>query len=377
MKGLNAHRGLVMIGTHPHAKGGIATVVAKYRQFGLFEKWRVTYLCTHVEASVYRKFIIAISAYWQMIQLLVTGRAGLIHIHVATKASTWRKLIFALTAFLFRVPYILHIHGAEYMNFFYKECGPLRRGIIRFFFQKAAIVIALSESWAAQLREMAPGAQVEVVYNSVSLPQRKTFGRDEARKGILFLGRIGMRKGAFDLIRAFAVVNRDVKLALGGDGDVNKASELARQLGVAERVQMLGWVTGENKEALLSTASIFVLPSYNEGLPMSVLEAMSWGVPVITTPVGGIPEVVRQGEEGIIVQPGDITGLTVALRQLLDDEPLRQRLGVNGKRRIQHLFSDEVAFPQLEAIWARFGLCPCVGKTTIEVQESAKRQVDA
>ena len=82
---------------------------------------------------------------------------------------------------------------------------------------------------------------------------------------------------AFDLIRVFAVVSGDVKLALGGDGDVNEASELARQLGISERVQLLGWVTGENKEALLSTASIFVLPSYNEGLPMSVLEAMAWG----------------------------------------------------------------------------------------------------
>jgi glycosyltransferase involved in cell wall biosynthesis len=87
--------------------------------------------------------------------------------------------------------------------------------------------------------------------------------------------------------------------------------------------------------------------------------------------------VVRQGEEGIIVQPGDIAGLTAALRQLLDDEPLRQRLGANGRKRIQHLFSDEVVFPQLEAIWARSGLRPCVGKTTIEVQESANRQVDA
>jgi glycosyltransferase involved in cell wall biosynthesis len=129
---------------------------------------------------------------------------------------------------------------------------------------------------------------------------------------------------------------------------------------------LLGWVTGENKEALLSTASIFVLPSYYEGLPMSVLEAMAWGVPVITTPVGGIPEVVRHGEEGVIVQPGDIVGLTAALRQLLDDESLRQRLGANGRKRIQHIFSDEVVFPQLEAIWARFGLLPNAGKTMAE-----------
>ncbi|SHM00185.1 Glycosyltransferase involved in cell wall bisynthesis [Nitrosospira sp. Nsp11] len=378
MKGSSAHRGLVMIGTHPEAKGGIATVVAKYRQFGLFEKWRVTYICTHAEVSTYRKFMIALSAYWQMIQLLVMGRVGLVHIHAASRVSVWRKSTFAFTAFLFRVPYVLHMHGAEFEKFVRGECGPLRRGIVRALLRNAATVIALSESWALKLRELAPGAHVEVVYNSVSLPPKpKTFGHNDVKNGILFLGQIGMRKGAFDLIRAFAVVSGGVKLALGGDGDVKKASELARRLGISERIQMLGWVTGENKEAVLSRASIFVLPSYNEGLPMSVLEAMAWGLPVITTPVGGIPEVVRQGEEGVIVQPGDIDGLTAALRQLLDDEPLRQRLGANGRRRIQHLFSDEVVFPQLEAIWARFGLLPYVSKTKIEAQESTKRQVDA
>lgn len=356
-----------MIGTHPCAKGGIATVVAKYRQIGLFDKWRITYLFTHVEGSAWRKLKTALFAYWRMIALLIKDHVGLIHIHVASRASVWRKSIFAFTAILFRVPYVLHMHGAEFEEFFRKECGPFRREIIRILFRNAATVIALSESWAIKLREIAPGTRVEVVYNSVPLPRQKTFGPNEVRNGILFLGRIGTRKGAFDLIRAFAVVSGDVKLALGGDGDVNEASELARQLGVSERVQLLGWVTGENKETLLSTASIFVLPSYNEGLPMSVLEAMAWGVPVITTPVGGIPEVVRQGEEGIIVQSGDIDGLTAALRQLLDDEPLRQRLGANGRKRIQHIFSDEVVFPQLEAIWASFGLLPYGRKNTIEV----------
>lgn len=355
-----------MIGTHPYAKGGIAAVVAKYRQTGLFDKWRITYLFTHVDGSTWKKLTTALFAYWRMIALLIKGHVGLIHIHVASRASVWRKSIFAFTAILFRVPYVLHMHGGQFEEFFRGECGPLRREIIRALLRNAATVIALSVSWAAKLREMVPGAQVEVVYNSVSLPRRKTLGHNEVRNGILFLGRIGTGKGTFDLIRAFAVVSGDVKLALGGDGDVDEASKLARQLGVSERVQLLGWVTGEDKEALLSTASIFVLPSYNEGLPISVLEAMAWGVPVITTPVGGIPEVVRQGEEGVMVQPGDIDGLTAALRQLLDDEPLRQRLGANGRKRIQHIFSDEVVFPQLEAIWARFGLLPNVSKTTAE-----------
>ena len=129
----------------------------------------------------------ALFAYWRMIALLIKDHVGLIHIHVASRASVWRKSIFAFTAILFRVPYVLHMHGAEFEEFFRRECGPLRRKKRPYsFFRNAATVIALSESWAAKLREMAPGTRVEVVYNSVSLPRRKTFGHNEVRNGIFF-----------------------------------------------------------------------------------------------------------------------------------------------------------------------------------------------
>jgi glycosyltransferase involved in cell wall biosynthesis len=359
MNNFVTRRELIMIGTDPNAKGGIATIVTKYRQIGLFEKWRVTYLLTHAEGSIDRKLAVALNAYWRMFTLLLNGHIGLLHIHVASRASTWRKSIFAITAFFFRVPYVLHLHGAGFVEFFHDECGPVRRMIIRGFLKRAGTVIALSESWATQLRQMEPEARVEVVYNSVSLPSEQSkYIHSEQKKEILFLGQIGERKGAFDLIRAFAVAGCDAELVLGGDGDIDRAAGLAWQLGVSEHVHFLGWVTGADKDALLAMASVFVLPSYNEGLPMSVLEAMAWGVPVITTPVGGIPEVVRQNKEGLIVPPGDIHRLSEALCELLRDAPLRERLGDNGRARVQNVFSDTVVLPRLEAIWARFGLFP-------------------
>ena len=149
-----------------------------------------------------------------------------------------------------------------------------------------------------------------------------------------------------------------MELILGGDGDINSATELTRQLGLSERVRFLGWVSGADKEARLAAATVFVLPSYNEGLPMSVLEAMSWGIPIVATPVGGIKEIVRHEKEGIIVDPGDIKGLTDALRKVLDDMPLRQRLGSDARERIQEAFCDDVVLPGLEKIWMQLGLFP-------------------
>ncbi len=348
-----------MIGTNPDARGGIASVVAKYRQFGLFEKWKVTYLFTHVEGSLGRKLAAAFLAYGRLVALLLTGRVGLLHIHIASRASTWRKSVFALTAFLFRVPYVLHIHGGKFIEFFNNECGPARRRIIRELLNRAGSVIALSDGWAAQLRTVVPTARIETVHNSVPVPtQQAKCDQNDGNKEILFLGKIGSEKGAFDLIRAFAVIGQDAQLVFGGNGEVDSASKLARQLGVSDRVHFAGWISGAEKEARLAAATVFALPSYNEGLPMSVLEAMAWGIPVVVTPVGGIPELVRQAKEGLIVQPGDIDGLASALRTLLDNPRLRTRLGANGRSRVQQLFSDAVVFPKLEVIWMRFGLAP-------------------
>jgi glycosyltransferase involved in cell wall biosynthesis len=347
-----------MIGTDPNAKGGIATVVDKYRRRGLFDKWNVIYLTTHMQGSVAKKLLTALGSYRRMIGLLLVGRVNLIHIHVASRASTWRKAVFAFTAFVFRVPYVLHLHGGGFADFYYKECGPLRRYAVRILFEKASSVIALSRSWAAKLHEMVPTAHIDIIYNSVSLPAQQNQCEQGECKKILFLGQITKEKGVFDLIRAIAIMGEDAELVLGGDGESDMAAELARELDISGRVRLPGWVLGEDKEKLLSTASIFILPSYKEGLPVSVLEAMAWGIPVVATPVGGIPEVVRHGKEGLIIQPGDINEMSSVLRTLLDDAELRQRLGTNGRERVRRIFSDDVELPKFEALWTRFGLIP-------------------
>ena len=130
----------------------------------------------------------------------------------------------------------------------------------------------------------------------------------------------------------------------------------AEELGIADHVELLGWVRGEDKERLLATAVLYVLPSYNEGLPVSVLEAMAAGLPILTTPVGGIPEAVTDGVEGFLVEPGDVRTLADRLERLLADADLARRMGVAARHKVEAAFSANAVVPQLEAMYAAMGL---------------------
>lgn len=178
------------------------------------------------------------------------------------------------------------------------------------------------------------------------------------RKVILFLGRLAHRKGFFDLIHALASLRRqghDVELWAGGDGDLDHAMAVAREHNVADAVRILGWIGEEEKSDALRRAWVFCLPSYAEGLPMALLEAMGAGVPVVTTRVGGIPEAVDDGCEGYLIKPGDREELQKALASVLDDQELRRQMGVAARLRVETTFSLRSTVQVLEGVYEELG----------------------
>jgi glycosyltransferase involved in cell wall biosynthesis len=171
---------------------------------------------------------------------------------------------------------------------------------------------------------------------------------------LLFLGRIGDRKGAFDLIKAFAAIppaqQQHTRLILAGDGEGKRARELISNLNLTAQITILDWVNEQQRDELLAQAHVFILPSYNEGLPMALLEAMSWGLPVITTPVGGIPELVISGTNGLLVNPGEIDALSAALQSLVVSEQLRLQLGSKARATVMP-FEVSKYFSQLADVY--------------------------
>lgn len=350
-----------MAGTHPQTMGGISTVVRGYLEGGLFERMDCTYLITHVDGSNVRKGRVALGAYLRFIWLLLVRPLPLIHIHLSSRASFWRKSVLCLMAVAAGRPYLLHLHGSEFMRFHDEESGPGTRRFIRWIFARSACVIALSEQWRQHVLAICADANVEVLPNAVAVPADAPDNTSRGARTILFLGRLGRRKGTFDLVRAFAAVKErfpDASLVCAGDGEVDAVRLDANKLGIGASVACPGWVSPDAARSFLRDSAVFVLPSYAEGVPMALLEAMAEGLPVVTTPVGGIPQVVQHGDNGLLVEPGDVGGIAAALERLLASEELRRSLGRRAKATIQADYSLARTLAMLQSLYLQFGILP-------------------
>jgi len=304
------------------------------------------------------KIATALKAWVRVAVLLRRLDAPLVHVQTASRSSFWRKSVVCLMARAAGRPYIVHLHGGGFSRFYEHECGPIRRRLIRSTLAHAALVIALSQEWRERLLKICPEARVEILHNAVSIPDRAR-SQPHTSPTLLFLGHILPDKGIYELVKSFAAVAKRVpglKLVLAGVGESEAVREQASLLGVSERMELPGWLGPEGKSAALAASTIFVLPSYHEGMPMALLEAMSWGMPVIATPVGGIPQIVKHEVNGLLVPPRDVAALTAAIERLLKDPALRDRLGEAARTTIATGFSLEDAMKKLDSIYRRFGL---------------------
>src|SRR6185436_4751668 len=190
------------------------------------------------------------------------------------------------------------------------ECGAARRRAVRFFLDRAACVIVLSEAMRSWLAGVTRNPRIVCIPNPAQA--RAPSAAQRTRDTVLFVGRIERAKGVFDLLESFSAIRAQIPgitLVCAGEGDRDTLAQRAAQLGVQASLRLPGWIDGDAIQDLLNGAAVFVLPSYAEGQPMSLLEAMAAGTPVIATTVGGIPELVKHRETGLLVAPGDSAAL--------------------------------------------------------------------
>ena len=354
-------RSVLMVGTDLRSIGGISTVVRGYIDAGLFDRIDCTYVATHRSGSNWRKLFVALTGWMRVLVRLYTLDAPLVHVQLSSRASFWRKAVVCLLARLAGRPYLLHVHGSEFADF-YQECSPARRRIVRTVLAGATLVLALSEAWRATLQQISPQARIEVLMNAVPLPPPDALPAPSRRPTLLFFGEIARHKGVFGLAQAFARVADELpqlRLIYAGTGSgVEETRRLIEQFRLGDRVKFTGWLQAERKRATLAGATIFVLPSFVEGMPMALLEAMSYGLPVIATPVGGVPEIVTHEHDGLLVPAGDVGALAAAIARLTNEPELRQRLGRAARDTVAKRFSLDSAVERLLGIYRRFGIEP-------------------
>lgn len=352
-KGIN-----LMVGTSPEGQGGIATVIRGYINYGLFDKYNIRFIATHhsdIESRLGMMLFYAKSLL-TLIWLGCTNKLGWAHVHLASRGSYKRKHLFIKIARKLGAKIIIHLHGGEF-NTFYSEQSEQGKREIEHFFRDADCILALSKQTATWLGKLCNRTEhIKVLYNAVPNFHGNTNSRNH--KHVLFMGHIGDRKGIFDLVPAFArtlEAHPEARLRIGGVGEMDKLHKMIADLNIADNVDVLGWVVGEQKLAELAGADVFCLPSNNEAMPMSVLEAMSATMAVVTTKVGGIPEIITSGENGLLFDAGDQDALHACLQQTFSNQELKASLSNAAKQYFDTHLCEDVIFGQLQNTYNSIG----------------------
>jgi glycosyltransferase involved in cell wall biosynthesis len=343
---------IVMLGTSLNAPGGMTSVVLTLRAGGLFQAAQVTYLASYEGKGLFRQLRVFSAALVRLLNTMLRRNVGLVHVHSASRGSFWRKSIACVCARAFGIPYVFQIHSGEFPTFYHHECGNVAKWWIRNTLNNASVVICLTEYWQRQIATIATNARTSVIGNPVEVPPTLRNARDSVRN-VLFLGRLRQKKGVFDLVQSIPIVDRpNVKFILAGDEDADGVMAMAKDLGIAGQVDLPGWVDGEKKNTVIAEADMFVLPSYFEGFPVGILEAMANGIPIVTTPVGGIADVVVDRQHALLVPPGDVAALADAIRTLVDNQEMRIALRVAAYHRVAENYSVPVIVSRYLALYS-------------------------
>lgn len=335
----------------PRARGGMDEVLKAYAS----SLPGAGFVTTYRGGSTPRKMADFIGGYARAAWLLLT-RPGIkiVHIHSASNASFRRKMYFARLARLMGRKVVMHIHGGGFRDFMATDPEGIRAAL-----KSCDEVICLSEQWRDFFVSQGVDG-VSVLPNPVDYPAAVDRKDDSPEVHFLFMGILDRAKGVHDIVGAMASLPDDVRsrtvMHIGGAGPEEQAlRESIAGHGLGGNIVLEGWVTGADKQRLLRRCQCYVLPSYFEGQPVSILEAMAWQMPVIATRVGGIPSAVNDGVNGILIVPGDTAALADAITAMVTRPDMRREMGIRS-REMAAGYSTQEVIKTLSNIYSRYGV---------------------
>lgn len=327
---------------HNHP-GGISAVIGYWSRYIEY----LQYYPTWKSGNVFTRAWWFCSSYVLIaLKLLFDKNIKIVHLHFAADGSFWRKEKLAKLSKRFNKKLILHCHASRFKDFYNESSVEKKQWIVKTL-KMADTLIVLSNSWKSWFMSIGvPEDRIIILHNITSppilLPIKK---KNDGKIHFLFMGEIGQRKGIFDILRGLNKRKDDLEgrleLRIGGNSNEKLLIDTIHANQLENMVKFEGWVSGEKKIELLNWADVFILPSYNEGLPISILEAMSYSMPIISTPVGGIPEVVSK-KNGILVTPGNDIEIINAMKLFIERPEMIEIYGKNSKNIVRTYLPDYV-----------------------------------
>ena len=337
---------VLVVATSQKTRGGITAVVNAHKQGKQWDRYNCKWIETHIDSSRLQSMLYLLKAIVFYIVLL--PKASIVHIHLSEPTSALRKMLFFFLANIFKKKILVHFHA-------FSPDSTIRgkfSWIYKYMFLRSTRVVVLSQKWKKDVYDTFQNDNIEVIYNPcTSKISPMSYAK---QKQILFAGTINERKGYVDLIKAFAIIAAkypDWKVVFAGNGEINQGKEWAEKLNIAQQCDFIGWVTDKDKDKVFKQSSIFCLPSYAEGFPMAVLDAWSYGLPVITTPVGGIPDVAIDKENMLLFSPGDLHALSRSIELLIVNNELCEKIGMASLLLARTTFSMDDINSKIECLY--------------------------
>lgn len=339
--------GVAFVGPRVDSEGGIAMVLKNYTRTNFWSAFNCVLYPTSSEHSTPNA-----SIWYQLCQViaflpwLLRTSPRVVSIHTSSRRCFYRSVAYLAIARLCKRPVVLHIHPVSFIAFQQNSNGVVRL-LVRMAFSQSDRIAVLGDDIRAGFGAIYRGDKLTVIPNPVDLSEYQFHERRlpaDGRKTVLFLGWIVREKGVYDLVDAIPAVLDKIpgaRFVFAGNKEVDQLRKMLRERGLEHVTSVPGWIGGNAKLALLRDSHLLVLPSYSEGLPNVILEAMASGLPVLTTPVGGIPSVVENGRTGLLVPPADVHSLAAGIIRLLQEPELGQQLAVAARARIEARYSLE------------------------------------
>ncbi|WP_455095735.1 glycosyltransferase family 4 protein [Prevotella koreensis] len=342
---------VMMVGSAEKSPGGVASVIKTMKEMPFWGKHDCFWLGTQIQSGYPTKLWYALRSYF--VALFKIWRYDIIHFHtVADLICLVIQLPVFLLALIGRKKIIMHIHMGNQIGEHTND------RLFNWCMRKADLIIVLAKIWKEKFDKewfKDLGTPVTYLYNAYSPVEALPY--EERKKHILMAAYLNDNKAYQVLFKAFKRIKDDYKdwnLLILGNGEVEKAMSLAKEMGISHRTTFTGYLTGKKKQEVFQHASIYCMCSYQEGFPMVILESWGYGIPVVTTPVGGLPDVLDDGKNALVFPFGDDESLANKLEQLIDDFPKCKEISEYSQIFVKQNFSKEKINSDIEKIYESF-----------------------
>lgn len=333
---------VIFIGDSRKMKGGVSTVMKTLETSSFWKEHECHWLQTQINSNIAMKLLYllrgCLEAIWKVPQYDV------VYFQTTAGPGMLTLLPIFLYSLLCKKRIITQLHMGNQIKSYAKD------HMFQFWAKHSDKFVFLGKTWMEELKEDLPATtQTDYLYNPVPLHSCQT----SYEKYFLYAAYFTQNKGCDVFLKAFRkVVDKypEWKCIMCGAGETEWVESLVKEYGISDNVVMPGWVSGTEKDTLFKNAFAYCMTSYQEGLPMSVLESLSYGVPVISTPVGCLPEVLEEGRTSLFFDFGNSEKLSKRMMQLIEDEPLRQELSRQSYMLAKDKFSLESVISKLEKI---------------------------